>query len=251
MWTSDEKRLVIVDDDQALALLVKDALVDKGYQVSVFFDGPPLLRHIHDCGLPHLALIDLWLPSMHGFDLSERLKALGDVPIIFISKQNETDTIVKGITHYADDYITKPFDIRELVARVQRLLSRMANFEYVQSPIITVDDWLSIDFGNSRLIAGDRTIMLTPTEANLLHILTRNAGSVVASDTLLARVWPLEEVFEETLRVHMHRLRRKLEPDYRHPRYIQTMRGVGYQFVIKPEKSYLLAHDPDSLSLQT
>ena len=251
MLTYKDQRIVVVDDDQALALLVKDALVEKGYQVSVFFDGPPLLRHINDYGLPHLALIDLRLPSMHGFDLSERLKALGDVPIMFISNQNEIDIVVKGITHYADDYITKPFDIRELVARVQRLLSRMANFDYVQSPVIKVDDWLSIDFGNSRLIAGDRTIMLTPTEANLLHILIRNAESVVSSETLLARVWPLEEVFEETLRVHMHRLRRKLEPDYRHPRYIQTMRGVGYQFVIKPEKTDLLAHDPNSLTHHT
>jgi len=251
MLTYEEKRLVIVDDDQALAQLVKDALIDRGYQVTVFFDGPPLLRHIHDYGLPHLVLIDLRLPSMHGFDLSERLKALGDVPIIFISKQGETDTVVKGISQYADDFIVKPFDIRELVARVQRLLSRITNFDYSQSPIIKIDEWLSIDFGNSRLIAGDRTIMVTPTEANLLHILTRNAGTVVSSKSLIARVWPMEEVFEETLRVHMHRLRRKLEPDYRHPRYIQTIRGVGYQFVVKPEKAKLTASDPDSLLLRS
>jgi DNA-binding response OmpR family regulator len=233
MGVNEGKRLAIVEDDRDLVQLLKAAFELEGYSVSVFFDALPFLRHIRDFGLPHLALIDLGLPSMHGFELSKKLKALGDVPIIFVSNQDEIDTVVKGLSSFADDYVTKPFDMRELIARTYRVLSRIHDSGYAQSPIITVDDWLSVDFGNSRVRAGSQSNMLTPTEAELLHILIRNGGNVVPSGTLIARVWPLEQIYEDTLRVHMHRLRRKLERDYRHPQYIQTERGVGYRFVMR------------------
>lgn len=232
MGVNEGKRLAIVEDDRDLVQVLKATFELEGYAVSVFFDALPFLRHVRDYGLPHLAVIDLGLPSMHGFDLSKKLKTLGDVPIIFISNQDEIDTVVRGLTSFADDYVVKPFDVRELVARTYRVLSRIHDYGYTQSPIIRVDDWLSIDFGNSRLLAGGQTTPLTPTEAELLHILIRNSGHIVPSDTLIARVWPLEQIFEDTLRVHVHRLRRKLERDYHHPHYIQTERGVGYRFVI-------------------
>jgi DNA-binding response OmpR family regulator len=232
MGVNEGKSLAIVEDDHDLVQLLKTALELEGYAVSVFFDALPFLRHVRDYGLPHLALIDLGLPSMHGFELSKKLKALGDVPIIFISSRDEIDTVVQGLSCFADDYVTKPFDMRELTARTYRVLSRIHDFGYTQSPIIKVDDWLSVDFGKSRLLAGGRSFMLTPTEAGLLHILIRNCGNVVPSETLIARVWPLEQIYEDTLRVHMHRLRRKLEQDYRHPQHIQTERGVGYRFVM-------------------
>jgi DNA-binding response OmpR family regulator len=233
MGVNEGKRLAIVEDDRDLGQLLKAAFELEGYSVSVFFDALPFLRHIRDFGLPHLALIDLGLPSMHGFELSKKLKALGDVPIIFVSNQDEIDTVVKGLSSFADDYVTKPFDMRELIARTYRVLSRIHDFGYAQSPVIAVDDWLSVDFGNSRVRAGSQSVMLTPTEAELLHILIRNGGNVVPSGTLIARVWPLEQIYEDTLRVHIHRLRRKLERDYRHPQYIQTERGVGYRFVMR------------------
>lgn len=231
MVNNYKKHLAVVEDDPDLLDLLKEMLEAEGYSVSAYGDALPLLRYVREKGLPHLVLIDLGLPSMHGFELSSRLKALGDVPIIIISTQNEIDTVVEGLVHYADDYVVKPFDVRELVARIQRVLSRIPNFDYTQTPVVRIDNWLSIDFGNSRLLVGDRSVVLTPIEATILHILVRNAGQVVATDTLLARVWPDQEVYEETLRVHMHRLRRKLEHDHHHPQYIQTAHGSGYCFV--------------------
>jgi DNA-binding response OmpR family regulator len=228
-----KKRIVVIDDDRQLVQLVRETLEAEGYQVAVFFDGLPFLRYVRDKGLPHLALIDLHLPSMHGFDLSRKLKALGDVPIVFISNENEVETVIDGLKRFADDYVTKPFDIRELVIRVQRILSRIPNAEYIQSRVTQIDERLGVDFGNSCLLINSRPVTLTPIEANLLYILIQNAGRVVPSDNLIARVWPAEEVYEETLRVHIHRLRRKLESDYRQPRYIQTERGVGYWFAIE------------------
>jgi DNA-binding response OmpR family regulator len=228
-----EKRIAIVDDDHELVQLVKEAFELEGYQVSGFFDGLFFLRHVSTHGLPHLAIIDLHLPSMHGFDVSKKLKALGDVPIVFISNEDEVETIIDGLQQYADDFVTKPFDIRELLIRVQRILSRVRSFDYLNSPITYVDERLSIDFGNGWLLINGEPVPLTPIEANILYILIQNAGSVVTSEALIARVWPTETVFEETLRVHMHRLRRKVEPDLRTPHYIQTERGVGYCFVIE------------------
>ncbi len=130
MSFTGKKRIAVVEDDSDLALMIKDELIANGYLVDVFFDGLPFLRQVRDKGLPHLALIDIALPSSDGFEISRQLKALGDVPIVFISTQHEVDTIVRGLSQYADDYIRKPFDLRELSARVQRVLTRFPGFGY-------------------------------------------------------------------------------------------------------------------------
>ncbi|MGQ9849028.1 MAG: response regulator transcription factor [Aggregatilineaceae bacterium] len=223
--------IAMVDDDSRLAEIVREELEAEGYEVSAFSSAETFLRHVQRQGLPHLALIDLGLPDMDGFALSNRLKALGDVPIIFISGRKETDTVVRGLVQYAEDYVRKPFDPRELAARIYRVLSRIPNFDYAERRLVRIDDWLAIDFGQRVLFAGDREYPLTPTEVTLLHILLRNADQVVPTRVLISRVWPLQDVYEETLRVHMHRLRQKVEPDPSHPRYLLTVRGVGYQFV--------------------
>jgi len=230
MMLKDQQRITIVDDDYKLAQLMKDALLDEGYQVSVFYDGLPFLRDVREHGLPHLALIDLHLPGIHGFDVSKNLKTLGDVPIVFVSNESDVETVIDGLGRFADDYLIKPFDVREMVVRVRRILSRISSTDYVHAPVTAIDDQLAIDFANSCFTLGDKTITLTPIEASLLYILVQNTGSIVPSSRLTARVWPSEEVPDETLRVHMHRLRHKLEPDPRRPRYIQTERGVGYGF---------------------
>lgn len=224
--------IIVVDDDHELAQLIREGLEKVGFTATVFHDGPPVIRHVEKHGLPHLAVLDLELPSTHGFDLGGELQARGNVPIIFISKSGESGTIIHGIKEYADDFVTKPFDMEELIVRVQRVLSRVSDFGYAHAPLVRVDDWLAIDFANARLkFADDSTVALTPTEAKLLHLLISRAGTVVPSNVLLARVWPFEDVYEDTLRVHMHRLRRKIEPpDADRPRYIQTVRGVGYSF---------------------
>jgi DNA-binding response OmpR family regulator len=226
-------RITVIDDDERLAQQIKEAFEEKGYQVDVFYDALHFFRHIEAHGLPNLALVDILLPSTHGFEVSKKLKALGDVPIVFISNEDEQEMIIDGIERFADDYVTKPFDIRELVARVRRILSRIAHADYVQQPVIQIDKRLSIDFSQSRLLIDGQAVLLTPTEINLLYLLVQNANQVVPSQILIDRVWPIDDVYEDTLRVHMHRLRRKLEVDYRKPKYILTERGTGYCFVME------------------
>ncbi len=230
----NKSRVLIVEDDQSISKLMTDYLTKHGYEVTAFPDGPEAIEHIKTRGLPHIALIDLALPTMHGFELSNKLKSMADVPIIFVTSSSDTETIVQGLKKYAEDFIVKPFELRELEARIQVVLARMPSLDYASEPIIRIDEFLSIDFAHNRIVLGGKSMGLTPTESILLHVLLRNAGRVVENRMLIARVWPSEDVYEDTLRVHMHRLRRKLEADSHHPHYIRTERGVGYMFTVRP-----------------
>lgn len=229
-----KSKVLIVEDDETVRKLVADFLSREGYDVTAFGDAPEAIDWVKMRGLPHIALIDLSLPTMHGFELASKLKAMADVPIIFVTSSGDTDTVVQGLKKYAEDFVVKPFQLRELEARVQVVLSRMPSLDYANEPIITIDAHLKIDFAHNRIILDNKPITLTPTESILLHVLLRNSGRVVENRMLIARVWPGQEVYEDTLRVHMHRLRRKLEADSHHPHYIRTERGIGYMFTVKP-----------------
>jgi len=222
------KRLLVVEDDSVTRRLLQQILQQAGFEVTTANDASSALNFLQQQGLPHLILLDLGLPGMGGFELSERIKRMGDVPIIILSGNNEEESKVYGIQQFADDYITKPFNIKEVVARIQRVLSRIPDYSYAQGRVVEVDAHLSIDFANKRIILDGNETTLTPTETNLLHILYRQKGHIVSPDTLIARVWPGGEVYEETLRVHMHRLRKKLQL----ASYLQTERGIGYSFII-------------------
>ncbi len=230
----NKTKVMIVEDEQPINKLITDFMTMQGYDVTPVFDGPEAIEHVKQHGLPHIALIDLGLPSMHGFELSSKLKAMADVPIIFVTATGDTDMIVQGLRRYAEDFIVKPVELRELEARVQAVLARMPSLDYASEPTVQIDEHLQVDFAHNRLTVGGKTYGLTPTESILLHVLLRNAGRVVENRMLIARVWPSEDVYEDTLRVHMHRLRRKLEADSHHPHYIRTERGIGYMFTIRP-----------------
>lgn len=233
-----KSKVLLIEDEETVSKLIVDFLGKNGYEVTAFGDGPDAIEHVRTRGLPHIALLDLNLPSMHGFEIASKLKTMADVPIIFVTSSGETDIIVQGLKKYAEDFIVKPFELRELEARVEVVLSRMPSLDYASEPIINVDDHLEIDFAHNRIVVNGKTVGLTPTESILLHILLRNAGRVVENRMLIARVWPSEDVYEDTLRVHMHRLRRKLEADSHHPHYIRTERGVGYMFTVRPPELF-------------
>jgi DNA-binding response OmpR family regulator len=229
-----KSKVLVVEDDANISKMISDYLGKHGYEVTSVEDGPDALEFIKQRGLPHIALIDLTLPTMHGFELSNKVKSMADVPIIFVTSTSDTETIVQGLKKYAEDFIVKPFELRELEARIQVVLARMPSLDYASEPVVRVDEHLSIDFARNRIMLQGKTLGLTPTESILLHVLLRNAGRVVENRMLIARVWPSEDVYEDTLRVHMHRLRRKLEADSHHPHYIRTERGVGYMFTVRP-----------------
>jgi len=230
----NKTKVLVVEDDVNICKLINDYMSGHGFDVTTVMDGTDALDYIRERGLPHIALIDLALPTMHGFELSSKIKAMADVPIIFVTSTSDTDTIVQGLRRYAEDFIVKPFELRELEARVQAVLARMPSLDYASEPIVQIDEHLQVDFAHNSLVLNNKKYSLTPTESILLHVLMRNAGRVVENRMLIARVWPSEDVYEDTLRVHMHRLRRKLESDSHHPHYIRTERGIGYMFTVRP-----------------
>lgn len=230
---SEFKRILVVDDDPMIVRLVASKLELSGYEVLKAYSGQDALDVIDRKGLPHLALVDINMPGMDGFEFCRTVQQFADMPVILLTAMDQEETIIQGIEHFAEDYVTKPFSPRELVARVGRVLRRMGDYAYTLDPIVEVDDRLSVDFVHQKAIIQGEEISLTPTETKILFILMRNAGRSVTSDFLLRRIWPLDEVYEDTLRVHIHRLRHKIEENPSKPRYIVTERGIGYRFPLR------------------
>ena len=216
-------RILIVDDDAMAREILKRILEHAGYEVMTAGSGPEALRKLHE-GIPHLVVVDLMMPEMDGFELCRRIKSHLDVPIVILSAVAAVESKVEGLQMYAEDYVVKPFEKEELVARVQRVLRR-----YGESA--GVEQHLQINFVQHWARVRGQQVTLTPTESKLLFLLVRNAGRVVTNETLLAKAWAGdEEAYEEGLRVHISRLRSKIEPNPSKPIYIQTKRGVGYRF---------------------
>ncbi len=224
------QRILVVDDDPAIQRLVKDKLENAGYEVFTAANGRQALEVIGRTGIPHLAIVDINMPTMNGFEFCEAVQQFSDLPVIMLSAVDEEETIIQGISRYAEDYVTKPFSPRELLARVQRVLRRIGDFAYTLALLTRIDGRLAVDFPHQSVLVDEHPVALTPTETKLLYLLLRNAGRIVTIDFLLRRLWPMEEVFEDTLRVHVHRLRQKIEPNPSKPSYILTERGLGYSF---------------------
>lgn len=226
--------VLVIEADTTLSRSIAEFLESHTYQVTLFSDAPAALDHLQDEILPNIVLLGMNLPSMSGFATAKRVKMTADVPIIFLMSRSDRQYLVEGLKKYAEDFVIKPVELHELETRIQIVLGRLPTLDYSDEPVIHIDSQLSIDLAQNRALVGDRAMRLTPTEAMLMVVLLRHAPRVVQNHALLARVWPTKEVYEDTLRVHMHRLRRKLEADSHHLRYIRTERGVGYRFTIRP-----------------
>lgn len=224
-------RILVLDDNYSMQRLVSTALQKAGFQVSAVSSAEEGLENIQRFGLPHLALVDIHLPfGMNGLEFCEAILAYSDIPIIMLTAVNEDETIIRAIDQFAEDYITKPFNPGEMVARVRRVLRRIGDFVYTLDPETVVDEHLTISFPSQRAIIDGDEVTLTPTETKLLYILMRHAGQTVTTDFILRRLWPMENAYEDRLRVYVHRLRRKIERQPNQPKYILSQRGVGYSF---------------------
>lgn len=227
-----QKTVLAVDDNLYTLRIVQQALETSDFKVLTATSGEEALKIIGRSGLPHLAVVDLHMPpGMSGFEFCRSVHQYSDIPIIMLTAVNEEATVVEGLEQHAEDYIVKPFNPGELVARVRRVLRRMGDFAYTLAPETRVDERLTIDFPNRKAIVHGKRISLTPTETKLLYILMRNAGHTVTTEFILRRLWPLEPAYEDRLHVHMHRLRRKIEDKKdKSVRYIVSERGAGYIF---------------------
>jgi DNA-binding response OmpR family regulator len=223
-------RILVVDDDPDIVSSSRSALESAGYDVWSAESAESAMKCLVERGVPHLAIIDINMPGADGISLSRQIKARCDLPIVMMTAETDARAVVTAIDEFAEDYITKPVELEVMVARVGRVLRRIRDFTYAVDPVVQIDERLGVEFTRCRAIADGREVPLTPTETKLLHVLVRDAGRPVRAGYLLQRLWPLEEVFEDTLRVHVCRLRQKIETDPGNPKYVVTVRGHGYRF---------------------
>jgi DNA-binding response OmpR family regulator len=231
----ESQRILAVDDNTFTLRIVQHTLEQAGFQVVTASSGHDALKLINRHGMPHLAIVDLHMPMMSGFEFCHQVHEFSDLPVIMLTAVNTEDTIIEGLQQHADDYIVKPFNPIELVARVKRVLGRMGDYNYTLESTTRIDYRLKINFPNREAIVDDKNVSLTPTESKLLYILVRNAGRIVTTEFLLNRIWPMQDAHEDRLHVHVHRLRRKIEVNHNEPSYVIAERGTGYRFNVIPE----------------
>jgi DNA-binding response OmpR family regulator len=227
------RRILIAEDDRKTAELVTLYLEKDGYRVLRAENGQQALeiaRHRQ----PALVILDLMLPVIDGLDVCRVLRAESKIPIIMLTARTTEEDKLVGLALGADDYVSKPFSPRELVARVRAVLRRSG--ENQEEPLKTVQvGALFIDFVGHEVFREGEPLRLTPTEFQLLEIFVREAGRALPRLDLLERLFGMEyEGLERTIDVHVMNLRKKIEPDPTHPTYIQTVFGVGYKLVEVP-----------------
>ena len=225
-------KILVVDDEKLLVKGLKFNLEQEGYQVVTAFDGEEAVRLSHDESID-LILLDLMLPRLDGFSACREIRKFSDVPIIMLTAKSEDIDKILGLEYGADDYITKPFNIREVTARIKAILRRKSPSPSrgADQSRVLVSGSISLDYNFRRASTGDRSVELTSKEFDLLELLIKNPDTVYTREQLLELLWGKGYPSEErTIDVHMRRLREKLEDNPAEPRYLKTKWGVGYYY---------------------
>jgi two-component system KDP operon response regulator KdpE len=222
-------RVLVVDDDRPLARALAINLKAHGYDVTVANDGRTALTEVARAH-PAVVVLDLGLPDLDGIEVLAGIRGWSAIPVIVLSARSTSAEKVDALDAGADDYVTKPFGMDELLARIRAAVRRAAPSTSDAIDVVTTDDF-TVDLAAHRVLRGTEAVRLTPTEWSLLELLVRHAGKLVPQKQMLTEVWgPQYEHETHYLRVYLAQLRRKLEPDPARPRYLITEPGVGYRF---------------------
>lgn len=222
-------RILIADDDPSILKLMTIYLKQAGYEPILASDGKEALSLV-EAEDPALVILDIRMPGMNGFEVCRHIRASSDIPIIMLTISNQDEDVLQGLKSGADDYVTKPFSVEVLLARIQAVLRRTKFPEEVARPEFHSGE-LVIDFEQHRVSVAGKEVKLTATEYKILSLLASNAGRVFTQDQLLEKVWGWEYRGEShILQVSISRLREKIENNPRDPKYILTRVGIGYSF---------------------
>lgn len=228
------KRILVVDDEPEITLVLRSALTKHGYDVRVANEGEAALE-LFSAWPPDLVITDLSMPNMNGLKLCERVRAISQLPIIILSVKNDEAAKVEALDLGADDYVTKPFGIGELLARVRAALRRSP--EPADDETLIQDGDFVIDLATRKVQVSEKEIKLSPKEFDLLLYFVRHAGKVLTHHMLLGKIWGGDYTDQsEYLRVFVRHLRKKIEPDPAKPRYILTEPWIGYRFIPAHQK---------------
>jgi two-component system KDP operon response regulator KdpE len=227
----EDTKILVVDDDPALLPLIEYTFSKEGYEVYCAADGKEALREFF-AHHPDLVILDVMMPRLDGWETCRRIREVSEAPIIMLTARGEEEDIVRGLEYGADDYLTKPFSIKVLLAHARAVLRRAALPPIGEEEATTyADDYLTMDLRERRVTVDGELIKLTPTEYRLLAYLVQNDGRCLTFREILQNVWGWEYQDDvDYVRVYVWHLRQKLEKDPKDPQYIQTETGVGYRF---------------------
>jgi len=223
------RKILVVDDTRNVRIMLTDFLISQDFDVVSASDGREALEALAEAK-PDLVLLDIMMPNMDGYQFISQVRRMSDIPVIMITaKQLESD-IIRGFDLGADDYITKPFRMRELLVRIRAVLRR-ASTQDAEQPVLALGD-LSLDMGRHEVRKQEQVLDLTPLEFQILAVLMSSAGKLVKRAELAMHL--MENGFtgsEATLKIHIRNLRQKLDDDINQPKYIETVFGLGYRFL--------------------
>lgn len=223
-------KILVVDDEKLLVKGIKFNLEQEGYQVVTAFDGEEAIMLAHDESID-LILLDLMLPKVDGFTVCRTIRSFSNVPIIMLTAKSEDVDKILGLEYGADDYITKPFNIREVTARIKAIMRRINPAPKGDSGKVMISGDITLDYNFRRAKVGERLVELTSKEFDLLELFIKNPDRVYTRENLLDILWGIGYPSEErTIDVHMRRLREKIEDNPAEPKYLKTKWGVGYYY---------------------
>ena len=226
------KRVLVVDDEKLIVKGIRFSLIQDGMEVDCAYDGEEALEKARNNEYD-IILLDVMLPKMDGFEVCQMIRDFSDVPIVMLTAKGDDMDKILGLEYGADDYITKPFNILEVKARIKAIIRRTSHREPEGNPNIIIDGDLKIDCESRRLFIQGKEIKLTAKEFDLLELLVCNPNKVYSRESLLSFVWgnkASESGDVRTVDVHVRRLREKIEPSPSDPKYVHTKWGVGYYF---------------------
>jgi len=226
-----DETILIIDDNENMVRALTLYLSRAGYRVLSALSGIEGVKSFHQ-NRPDLVILDIMMPDLDGWEVCRRIRDVSNVPIIMLTAKGQEPDKVKGLRMGADDYVVKPFSMRELEARVRAVLRRSQLSQERWEGVLYSDDYLVIDAGRAEVRCGGKLINLTATEKRLLFLLARNRGRLLSTSQILTNIWGPEYIDEvDYVRLYIWRLRQKIEPVPDRPRYILTEHGMGYRFV--------------------
>ena len=224
------KKILVVDDEKLIVKGINFSLTQEGMSVDCAYDGEEALRLAKSCEYD-LVLLDVMLPKLNGFEVCQRIREFSDMPIVMLTAKSEDMDKILGLEYGADDYITKPFNILEVKARIKAIMRRTAKREANSGSTCVVKGAMWIDCDSRRVFIGDREINLTAKEYDVLELLAMNPNKVYSRENLLDLIWGYDYPGDaRTVDVHIRRLREKIEINPSEPKYVHTKWGVGYYF---------------------
>lgn len=224
-------RILIIDDDKELCLLIKKSVLSENIAADFCYSGKDGLRLLKERAY-QLVILDVMMPGMDGFETLAQIRQESALPILMLTSKNDSVSKVRGLRAGADDYLTKPFDIGELIARILSLIRRYTRFNQPEEASRQLDyDGLSIDLDNHTVTSAHGTFALPPKEFDVLLLLAKHQGKILTKKQIYEEVWGEEYCYDDSnIMAIISRLRKKLEENPSHPKYIQTIKGIGYRF---------------------